>query len=192
MKSEGAIRHKIKQVRFRYLKRFIQESLDRKPENCAHNAPLDGSGDEAVRVCFAQIDPVSRRGVVCDDRFGGCDRASACAMFTPARTKSDVKAAFYADLDGMTFPEIAYNYPDMAALLWVLADEGVDVPPPDPHEFDLSDPVPPAPQDAHPPVEDAATVPATVVTVFDDPQPQPEPPIRQPSFIDRLMGRVPS
>lgn len=181
MKSEGAIRHKIKQVRFRYLKRAIEENLARRPENCTHNSPIDGS----VRICFAQLDVGARSGVVCDERFDGCGRAATCPMFAAARTKDEIKAGFYRDLDTMTFPEIAYNYPDMAALLWVLADEGLSVPPPDPHEFDLSDTVdtaaaPPAPEVPAPP---APEVPAVLVPI--------EVPVRAPSFIDRLLGRVP-
>jgi len=205
LKSEGAIRHKIKQVRFRYLKRAIEESLVKRPENCVHNAPIEGSGDEPVRICFAQIDHVARRGVVCDARFGGCERAASCSLFTPARTKDAVKSEFYGDLESMSFPEIAYNYPDMAALLWVLADDGLDVPPPDPHEFDLHETVGTGIIGEHPvtaspdtgvtaatpsdepfmPSDDVPTeVPSTLVP-FDAPA-------KAPSWIDRLMGRVPS
>jgi len=200
VKSEGAIRHKIKQVRFRYLKRSIEESLVQRPENCGHNAPIDGSGDEPVRICFAQIDHVARRGVVCDERFGGCDRAASCSLFTPARTKDTVKAEFYRDLDAMSFPEIAYNYPDMAALLWVLADEGLDVPPPDPHEFDLHETVGTGIIGEHP-VTASTDTGITAATSSDEPpaitdagyrDPQPESSAKAPSWIDRLMGRVPS
>ena len=146
MRSDGAIRHKLKQVRFRYLKRKLEAGLKCRPENCAHNVGFD-AGDDVVRVCAVQLDPIGRQGVVCDERFGGCARAAHCPTFTPARTKDQVRAEFYADLMRMTLPEIAYNYPDMAALLWVLSDDGVDTQTFDPHEFDFD-----MGQDAPPPV----------------------------------------
>lgn len=214
MKTEGAIRHKLKQVRFRYLKQRIEGSLERRPENCSNNGALEGVvASDTVRVCFAQVDVVGRKVVLCDERFGGCARAEACSMFAPRADKAAVKAEFYTELEGMSFPEIAYNYPDMAALLWVLADEGLEVPTPDPHEFDLSD---------HPVgtgiiAEGVSEHPVTAVTgeptgasfgdatavgyalataasngAFGYREAQPEPPAKPPSWIDRLMGRVPS
>lgn len=188
MKSEGTIRHKLKQVRFRYLKRRIEESLDVRPENCAHNGVMDGPDN--IRACFLQLDVPGRRGVVCDERFGGCARAAACPHFTQRNDKSGVKAAFYADLEAMSFPEIAYNYPDMAALLWVLADDGLEIPHLDPNEFDLSDPPPTAA--VSPPVPEVVT-PEVVYEPTPEPEPTvPELPVRSPSWIDRLLGRVPS
>lgn len=196
MKSEGAIRHKLKQVRFRYLKRRIEGSLDRRPENCTHNGVMDGS--DAIRACFLQVDVTGRRGVVCDERFGGCARAGSCPHFALRHDKNSVKSEFYTDLDAMSFPEIAYNYPDMAALLWVLADEGLDVPRPDPNEFDLSEPTtPPDPGVASTPAPEPSPITPEVVY---DPTPEPTPtrepdpdlPVRSPTWIDRLLGRVPS
>ena len=181
MKSEGAIRHKIKQVRFRYLKRSIEDGLDRRPHNCRHNAMLDGAGEAAVRLCLAQVDTQAPTVTVCDERHGGCDRAAACPLFAPTHTKDDLKSNFYRDLEAMSFPEIAYNYPDMAALLWVLADEGVPVPPPDPHEFDLRETVAPEPDPTPEPEP-----------VLPEPEPVHELSVRQPSWIDRLLGRVSS
>jgi len=190
VKSEGAIRHKIKQVRFRYLKRSIEEGLDRRPHNCRHNAIMDGAGDAAVRLCLAQVDAQARTITVCDERFGGCERAAACPLFTPTHTKEGLKANFYRDLEAMSFPEIAYNYPDMAALLWVLADEGVPVPPPDPHEFDLRETVAPEP-DPTPEPEPALPEPEPE-PALPEPEPVHELSVRQPSWIDRLLGRVSS
>jgi hypothetical protein len=106
----------------------------------------------------------------------------------------------------MSFPELAYNYPDMAALLWVLADEGLEVPPPDPHEFDLPDTVgsgtiteDPAPgtgitaATTEPSTPDAGFLIATTAVsgAFGYRDTNPEPP-KPPSWIDRLLGRVPS
>ena len=179
MKSEGTIRHKLKQVRFRHLKRKIESVLGHRPENCAHNIPFD-AGDDVVRVCAVQIDITDRRGVVCDERFGGCARAAKCPPFTPARSKDQVRSEFYADLVGMTLPEIAYNYPDMAALLWVLSDDDVDTQAFDPHEFDAD-----IDRDA-PPLIAAEPAPAPVERVVEFPI-SVRPP---PSWIDIILRRV--
>lgn len=200
MKTEGAIRHKLKQVRFRYLKQRIEAALDRRPENCAHNGSLEGAvASDTVRVCFAQIDVPARKVVLCDERFGGCARAEGCSLFDARQSKADVKFEFYSELEGMSFPEIAYNYPDMAALLWVLADEGLEVPKPDSHEFDLSD----APVGSgiiaegvseHPVTDtpDMGAVLASAAAAGAFGYRDAELPSKSPSWIDRILGRVPS
>jgi hypothetical protein len=217
VKTEGAIRHKLKQVRFRYLKQCIEAALERRPENCAHNGATEGMvASDTVRVCFAQIDVPGRKVVLCDERFGGCARAEACPSFTPRHVKADLKEGFYAELEGLSFPEIAYNYPDMAALLWVIADEGLEVPTPDPHEFDLHETVGTGiiamdgSEHAVTASPDTGTTAAT--TPSDEPhatpdlghlfasaaasgafgyrEPEPELPAKSPSWIDRILGRV--
>ena len=200
MKTEGAIRHKLKQVRFRYLKQRIEGALERRPDNCVHNGSLEGVvASDTVRVCFAQVDIPGRKVVLCDERFGGCARADSCALFAARQSKADVKAEFYAEIEGMSFPEIAYNYPDMAALLWVLADEGLEVPTPDPHEFDLSDSpvgsgiiadgVSEHPSTATP---DVGSMLAAAAEEGAFGYREPSLPAKPPSWIDRILGRVPS
>lgn len=200
MKTEGAIRQKLKQVRFRYLKQRIEAALDRRPENCTHNGSLEGVvASDTVRVCFAQVDVQGRKIVLCDERFGGCARSESCSLFTSRQSKADVKAEFYAELEGMSFPEIAYNYPDMAALLWVIADEGLEVPKPDPHEFDLSDApvgsgivadgVSEHPSTATPDVGPMLAA-AAAEGAFGYPDTGAS--TKPPSWIDRILGRVPS
>lgn len=120
-------------------------------------------------------------------------------MFDARQSKADVKFEFYSELDGMSFPEIAYNYPDMAALLWVIADEGLEVPKPDPHEFDLSD----APVGSgiiaegvseHPVTDtpDMGAVLASAAAAGAFGYRDAELPSKSPSWIDRILGRVPS
>ena len=160
MKTEGAVRHKLKQVRFRYLKRRLEQSLVRSSENCVHNGALDGA--DGVRVCFVQMDLASKQGFVCDSRFQGCARAPTCPKFALRQDKSEVKAEFYGELEQMNFPEIAFNYPDMAALLWVLSNDGLEADPLDPTEFDLDRPPEPAP------VVVKETAPATVEVLVEE------------------------
>jgi hypothetical protein len=180
VKTENAIRHKLKQVRFRYLKQRIEAALKRRPENCLHNELLEGFAvSDTVRVCFAQTDFSTRKVVVCDARFGGCARSEACSLYESRQNKAEIKSEFYAELEKMTFPELAFNYPDMAALLWVLADEGLEVPTPDPHEFDL-------------PEASDVKVSTPVTAPSDYGYREPDPPVKPPSWIDRILGRVPS
>ena len=189
MKTEGAIRQKLKQVRFRYLKGLIEDALARRPNNCFHNGPLEGA--DSVRVCFDQVDVPGRKIVICDDRIGGCDRTASCAQFRPKNDKTLIKSTFYAELEEMSFPEIAFNYPDMAALLWVLADEGLEIQNPDPHEFDLPDSQPVAV------IAESSQVLAPLdVLVVEEPTPllvdveHPLDRVQSSSWVDRIRNRV--
>lgn len=134
MQTEGAIRHKLKQVRFRYLKRRLETGLAASPGNCAHNVGFSTPGHEDIRVCGHGMGQPGWQGSICDERFGGCARAETCSLFQSRQSKDEIKDAFYAELSGMSLPEIAYNFPDMAALLWVLAPEAAG--PVDSNEFD--------------------------------------------------------
>lgn len=121
MRSEGAIRHKLKQVKFRHLKARLQETLGRRPTNCQFNGSPPGA---QLRVCmYGCHEPSKWQAVVCDERQDGLEQASTCPYFQPVSTKEAVKADFHRELGGMTLPQIAYHYPDLAALLWVLGEE---------------------------------------------------------------------
>ena len=170
MKTEGAIRNKIKQIRFRYLKQVMAESLERKPENCKHNDLCHSLSDnKTFRVCG--LPPSGQTQLICDARYNGGNRAPNCTSFTPLKSKEDIKAEFTENLNNMSFPEIAYNYPDMAALLWVLSDDtsSVVVVEPEPNIA----PVPP-PNEPPPP-------PAELVPVAQD---------RPKSWMQRLLERI--
>lgn len=122
MKPEGAVRQKLKQVRFRHAKRELDDALTRTPATCEHNAVLDVPGVGEVGMCSLT------RGVVCD-AGRGADLAPGCATYSCKYTKEGMKevleAAFTAPI-----PEVAAKYPDAAALMWVLTDENLSDPAP--------------------------------------------------------------
>lgn len=125
MKSEGALRHKLKQVRFRHLKKRVADRLRPRPENCIHNRLLKHPlVDDPVGSCIHPDQEEHHN--LCDREWGGCEKAKACKLFETAQSKDEVKDEFREGLEASSFAEIAYIYPDMAALMWVLDEEGVE------------------------------------------------------------------
>lgn len=124
MKSESATRHKLKQVRFRHLKKRLAAALKERPENCAHNHsfkhPLTNGTLTGMCLC-----PEQEGDRLCDPDWGGMEKAKSCPLFQPQQTKDEVKDDFNAELIEMSFAQIAYSYPDLAALMWVLGEEEV-------------------------------------------------------------------
>jgi hypothetical protein len=119
VKGESDIKKKLDQVRFRHLKRTVRTSLSRRPENCAYNRKLgDGSTPDmpAIGVCMYKG---NHPDGVCDEAFGGRHRAAGCPYFE-APAAEDVRGDFDEFLAQADAGEIAYHFPDMAALLWVL------------------------------------------------------------------------
>jgi len=128
MKGAGAIRQKLKQVRWRHLKARIEERLRQAPGNCRYNGTVEHvNGDDPVHICmYGASDPATWRAVVCDSRHGGDALAEKCPLFVHCKSKDEIKAEFRAELASMTLPQIAFHYPDLAALTWVLDGDPVD------------------------------------------------------------------
>ena len=122
MKPEGAVRQKLKQVRFRHAKRELDDALTRTPATCEHNAVLDVPGVGGVGMCSLT------RGIVCD-AGRGADLAPGCATYSCKYTKEGMKEVLEAAFDA-PIPEVAAKYPDAAALMWVLTDENLSDPAP--------------------------------------------------------------
>jgi hypothetical protein len=124
MKSAGAIHRKLEQVRFRYLKKSLEQGLRRTPSNCVHNASAEHPlvPEHEVQLC---TNPDFRKlGVplmLCDSEYE--NRAPTCSAFCLRQTKEDIKATFKAEMTSLTVAEIAAQYPDMAALMWVLEED---------------------------------------------------------------------
>jgi hypothetical protein len=112
-KGDGEVRQKLKQVRFRHLKREIESCVKVTARNCIHNAPLQVRG---VEVGFCAL-----KHVICDVAEGK-DHAQECPNFGLRASKDDVKAAFQSLMDAPVH-EVAAKYPDVAALTWVLESE---------------------------------------------------------------------
>ena len=118
MKSESSIKHKLKQVRFRNLKREIRKGLSRRPCNCKHSGSVRGqASDHMFYVCLLDVDdPKEWDGVICDPSM-----PANCPFFKPHKTKELIEEELDKTLNSGDMGKIAEQYPDIAALLWVLA-----------------------------------------------------------------------
>lgn len=129
MKTEGQIRQQLKQVSFRHLQKHLRHKLNPRPHNCIHNTEVRLDENTSIFVCGYQ-DPENPNTKVpeifmpCDSRVPGCDAAAKiCRFFQPLETKPDIKKAFSDLISSKDLGEVAYTYPDIAALRWVLGGE---------------------------------------------------------------------
>lgn len=129
MQSSGAIRQKLKQVKYRYLKRLLETKLALRPVNCIHNGvlavPENGVPTPGLHICTLRLTDGSWNGGVCDEDHGGLERAQGCPHFQPSHSKDSLKEEFRHFFDTANYGEIAFLYPMAAALIWVL-DGDVD------------------------------------------------------------------
>lgn len=129
MKSQGAIRHKLKQVKARLLQKAIRNNLSKKPCNCKHSGLVRGSASEPLfYVCLLDSDkPKEWEGTICDPSV-----PNNCPFFKPPKSKEEIEQEFEAEFNKLiatgNMGDIASKYPDVAALVWVLAgdEEGDD------------------------------------------------------------------
>lgn len=123
MRSEGQIRQQLKQVAFRHLQKRLRENFRQRPDTCLHNGSvvLDADRGHTVGLCSLVNSDGTPRNVPCDARIPGCsEMARQCPLWTPVQTKEEIKAEFTALLQSGDRGLIASQYPDLAALLWVL------------------------------------------------------------------------
>lgn len=118
MKGEGAIKQKLKQARFRSIKREVRRLTSKKPSNCKHSGLVRGhAGEPLFHVCLLDADkPEEWEGTICDASV-----PNTCPFFTPRQTKEEIEAQVNADLESGDMNLIASKYPHVATLLWVLA-----------------------------------------------------------------------
>lgn len=121
MKSEGKIKHKIKQVKHRVIKKEVRKATSKKPCNCVYSGVVRGPASESLfHVCLMDADkPDEWEGMICDASV-----PNTCPFFTPRKSKEEVTSEVEEVLNSGDMGKIASKYPDIAALLWVLA--GVD------------------------------------------------------------------
>jgi len=126
MKTESQIRHKLQQVKYRHLKREIRTGVSRKPCNCMNNGLVNMENGSTIGVCLlGAVQPGDWQGILCDESRGGLRVAEGCAEFCPLRTPEGIRQEFDNFLKHSSRAVIAEQYPDIAAILWVL-DEEVD------------------------------------------------------------------
>lgn len=172
MQSESAVRQKLKQVRFRYLKAEISEALQPTTNNCKHHLDVDGLGI-GESLCGAGRDQEGWTPSLCRN-----SRAKECPLFCPVRDKDQIKLDMKEMLK-QPLPKVAYNYPDMAALLWVLQDTNISDTDTEEEEIPHQEP-PPPPSVSTPPIppEPPPTLPVEVDALL--PVPEELPVIAQP------------
>jgi hypothetical protein len=129
VKTEGQIKQKVKQVIFRHRKAFIRRGLARHPENCVYNErvklPVHMSNRATLHICGYCPDGSTPNNVVCDASMGGDRQAAECPYFEAHRSADVLKEEFndLLGIDGGAPKEIGFiakEYPEVAALLWVL------------------------------------------------------------------------
>lgn len=120
--TPGQVRQKLKQVLYRHLQRKLRNNFKKLPESCKHNRKESlGKTGQYVGVCRHPNRDEGPRGRVCDSRVFGCDTvARMCSWWAPLRHKDDIKTEFRDFLRNSSRGQIAAEYPDAAALMWVL------------------------------------------------------------------------
>lgn len=128
MKTKGQLIQKIKQVRYRYLKKFLDKCLAQNSQNCLYNRPssFDVRDVFSVCVCGYGIEKKEWQARPCDKRLNP-ELAQNCSKFELLNTKDELKEEFNVSLDALPLPAIASKFPDLAALLWVLSEDTEEV-----------------------------------------------------------------
>lgn len=129
MKSEGQIKQKAKQTIFRHRKKYVEAGLSPRPQNCTYNTkvrlPVHMANRATLHVCGYAPDGSTPNNVVCDSTMGGDKQAAECPYFECRLEADALKQDFNQKLgiEGGAPKEIGYiakEYPDVAALLWVM------------------------------------------------------------------------
>jgi hypothetical protein len=131
MKKQGSVRQKLKQVMFRHRSKYVEEGMKRRPANCAHNEIVQvhdpSSANRAgLRICLYGVSSEDHdrwNNRTCDESLGGLEQCRQCPMFKNRSTSEDLKAEFATMLGAGDIGWIAKQYPDVAALMWVLDSE---------------------------------------------------------------------
>jgi hypothetical protein len=131
MKSESEIKGKLKEIKYRYVKKQIKQNRKHIPQNCFFNSDLksDRSPDFVLGVCtHEETDEwVSFYGKndhrVCDLNFEGQSRCKECPFFKWKYEKDDIKEGIDTELLNLSAAKLAFNYPELMTLLWVLDDD---------------------------------------------------------------------
>lgn len=118
MKTESEVRSKLRQILFRHRKKEMITALRVIPSNCIHNVKMDSPNCQ-IGVCGFGRDTENWNQKICDEKFGGDNVASLCPYFQ-TQDPDEIKKSFKEAM--ITPGHIAYRYPDVRALKWVLDD----------------------------------------------------------------------
>lgn len=117
MRSYAEIKKKLRNLRYRYLKRYLEEHLSVQPANCVYNREY-ASEMGPVRLCMLGAkDPENWPGNLCDTK----ECAQTCPFFQNKYEKKKLKEDFVRKLQD---PNILYTkYRDLAMLQWALEED---------------------------------------------------------------------
>tara|TARA_R110000824_G_scaffold151258_1_gene322229 strand:- start:1779 stop:2531 length:753 start_codon:yes stop_codon:yes gene_type:complete len=116
MHTRGEISQKLKQARFRHVKRELSRLLAVVPSNCTSYTTVKTKlGPHGVCKLDCQT---------CDARVS--NRTATCGSFKLAHDKDELKASLKEFFQNRSVTDIAVRFPDVAALLWVLAVDDED------------------------------------------------------------------
>lgn len=127
MRTEGQIKHQLRQVVFRHLQRLLRENFRKRPDTCIHNGVLvlDDATGASVGICGHLSSEGRPRNLLCDARIQGClEMARECPRWSSLQMRDEIKAEFQTLVRSEDRGVIASQYPDVAALLWVLDAPG--------------------------------------------------------------------
>lgn len=126
MRPRTQIQHRLKQIIFRHLQKKLRVNFRKGANTCRHNIPYD-LGDEdggcawIGRCGLVQPDGVPR-GVICDARIDQDAVGRGCPFWEPVQTKDEIRQEFETLIKGEDRGPLAAQYPDIAALMWVMDD----------------------------------------------------------------------
>lgn len=123
MRTDTAIKDKLRQAIFRYRKKHIQRIVQVCPANCRFNRDLDLPDGTTVGTCGHSWEDGGDWPGICDEQYDGDTQASMCPHFSNRYDKDAEKQAFRDFFAKSSLAEIAAQYPDVAALLWAMGDE---------------------------------------------------------------------
>ena len=88
--------------------------------NIKHSGEVKGQASEKMfYVCLLEADkPKQWEGMICDPSV-----PNTCPFFEPHKSEQDVEDEVERILTSGDMVEIASNFPDLAALLWVLSED---------------------------------------------------------------------
>ena len=118
MKSEGKIKHKLRQIKHRVVQKECRKATSKKPCNCVYSGVVRGHASEPLfHVCLMDSDkPDEWEGMICDNSV-----PNTCPFFKPRKTRAQIAEEVDTILNSGDMGMIATRFPDIAALLWVLA-----------------------------------------------------------------------
>ena len=125
MKTVGKVLQRFKQIKFRYLKKFLADHLEKKSSNCIYNRNTILEKDGVSNICLCGFDFEKKEwlGGACDTRYNP-ELAKDCDVFEPLYSKDALKQVFNDFLETKELSHVSKHYPELAILMWVLEIDG--------------------------------------------------------------------